>query len=328
MEAHVDKLIKAKPTFSTKFLEGYIERPDLDNKILRIYNTLQSPVKKDRYYVVYGVKGVGKSFAIANALHGKDGVVAVVIHQGFTIERIFQRIFEAFGISAGENVAINDFLRAISEVPRQLNYRRLTIVLEIESLDEGVLAASRLVAKWCSESANVIAVLSEATAVLAFSDDCRARFIRVDGMQRAEAHQYFNHLKDIAGIQQIENDKIEAFFDTVGTSPFIIKSCILAISEGECTMEKYIRETVERACCDLVAFPPTQILRALKANPSGISTSSFMGQNHGDVNLAQPKDVARFMVRNRAILYDVDSRQYKLYSKTHESVLVQFPYIR
>ena len=65
----------------------YVSRPTLESTITSIVNR-QEPTEK--YFVVYGPKGVGKSVLIDKCVQGKKGVVKVLISSVFEKKDILQ----------------------------------------------------------------------------------------------------------------------------------------------------------------------------------------------------------------------------------------------
>ena len=72
---------------------------------------------------------------------------------------------------------------------------------------------------------------------------------------------------------------------------------------------------------DLEAFAHSPILIALKKTPGGVRSGNFIGVKHRGVMLSSPNDVAPAMKRANAIMYDIGTNEYKLFSKAHQSAL-------
>jgi hypothetical protein len=324
-----EKLICTKPTFSTTVFDtgGFIRRPELESKIMKIYDREQTQLKKDVYFVVFGAAGVGKSTLIANVMNNKDGIVAVHVHQGVSAGMLFQMIERACSITEGQSLSQNDIVAALLTASGlRTDKKRITLVLEVErggNIDDarGVLAAVKQVAKACAECANVIIVLSEANAALGFTDDNRAKFLYVGEMKMDEAREYFNHLTKGSELT-IEESKLSTFFDKIGTSPMQIKNFADAMDDGDVSsVDSYIEDVLTTAVADLAGFVHTPILEALKENPDGVKSSDFIDVEYKGKSLSQPIDVAEAMKRSKAIVYDIPHCEYRLSSKAHATAL-------
>jgi len=87
------------------------------------------------------------------------------------------------------------------------------------------------------------------------------------------------------------------------------------------TVDSCIAEEVAKACGDLEAFIHKPILVELKRSPSGVRSSIFDGVEHKGILLSDPRQVASAMKLKNTIMYDFKSRQYKLFSKAHQTAL-------
>ena len=93
--------------------------------------------------------------------------------------------------------------------------RPITIIIEVErgaglTSAEDVLYSVKSIAKELAPVANVIIILSEANAGLAFGDDRRQKFIWVDGMTYEEATTYAKKM-----FPEVSNDYLKEFFEKV-----------------------------------------------------------------------------------------------------------------
>jgi DNA transposition AAA+ family ATPase len=67
----------------------------IESKIFNVYDNKY--LKKGAYYIVYGVKGAGKTSAVMHVLGNKPGVVMVRISENDTNETIINKIFMECG---------------------------------------------------------------------------------------------------------------------------------------------------------------------------------------------------------------------------------------
>ena len=326
VQSLVEDLIRVKPKFSFVVPSAeYIPRPQLEKRLLDIYESKQTFVNRGIYHVVFGAEGVGKSTTIIRVFEGKEGVIAVNVSQGDTAQSVFEKISRACGIpKLDDEISLKDFDLALSLASSRLgNDKRIAIILEVERCGDitdarGVLA----IAKLCAQSANVIIVLSEANAVPGFCDDDRQEYIWFGGMEETEAYALFDlMMKD----REVDKNELKVFFDAVGTHPLHLQLLARAILRNNDTVENFKNEVIRKAFDDLAAFSHKSILEKLRESPSGVKVHSFEGIVENGVNLAQPKEVAKEMKNSRAIIYHRPSGEYRLFSKAHATALKTKP---
>jgi hypothetical protein len=138
------------------------------------------------YTVIVGSKGAGKSYASAHVLNKKPGVLYLKVTQAETSSSLGTKLLEASGQVLREKMklGVGVLYPLLEQVA--LTGHPITIVFEVErgawtpSLE--LLYTVKSTAKELAHVANVIIVLPEANAGLAFGDDRRQKFIWVDGM--------------------------------------------------------------------------------------------------------------------------------------------------
>ena len=172
--------------------ENYISRPSLESKIQKIYDTRK---KTDAYSVLVGVKGSGKSSAVAHVLSNKPGLLYIAVSESDTSSSLLQKLLSISGERCDENMNILDvniLYPVLNQAAKDMGGRRVTVVLEVErgTDSSSVLYMAKSVAKKLAVASNVIIILSEANAGLMFGDDLRQKFIWVDGMTEDEATMY------------------------------------------------------------------------------------------------------------------------------------------
>ena len=202
------------PNATTSFpiLDGYVSRPALESRILKVYNSSR---ESDSYTVIVGSKGTGKSSLVAHVLNGKVGVLHFEVSEADTEKSILRRVLRRSGEEVEDNVSdltLSVLYPVFKQAAKEGGGRRITIVFEIErsGLSEGVLYMVKSVAKKLAIVANVIVILSEANAGLIFGDDLRQKFIWVDGMTNEEATTYAKKL-----FPAIDDGDLELLFDKV-----------------------------------------------------------------------------------------------------------------
>jgi hypothetical protein len=144
------------------------------------------------YTVLVGIKGSGKSSAIAHVLSNKPGLLYVTVSESDTSSSLLQKLLLISGERCDEIMNILDvniLYPVLNQAAKDMGGRRVTVVLEIEcgTDSNSVLYMAKSAAKKLAVSSNVIIILSEAIAGLMFGDDLRQKFIWVDGMTEDEA---------------------------------------------------------------------------------------------------------------------------------------------
>jgi hypothetical protein len=186
------KLDLPTTTHTFKVTKNYVSRPLLESKIQKIYDTRK---ETDAYNVVVGVKGSGKSTAVARVLNEKPGLLYITVSESDTSSSLLQKLLSKSGERCDENINILDvniLYPVLDQAAKDMGGRRVTVVLEIErgADSNSVLYMAKSAAKKIVVASNVIIILSEANAGLMFGDDLRQKFIWVDGMTENEATMY------------------------------------------------------------------------------------------------------------------------------------------
>jgi len=310
-----NSLATSRPIFQGASMQAgaHISRPALEGKILAVYEKVD--LSGGYYTIVYGVKGAGKSTSVQAALGDKTGVVVVTVVEGDTREKVIARIYQSYlkiRLDSSSSIEITDaFLAATKE----RGGRPVTVVFEVETSSDVVMNVVKHISKEFSEAANVLIVLCEANAVLSFGKDPRHKFIFVDEMTREEARQYVKKSNP-----KISSDDFNKFADKCGARPMALENLCWAVRDGQ-TVDEHIGKVLDLARGDLVAFIHTPILAALKKTPGGVHHTFFDAvEDHGAL-LSSPKDVVPGMKKVGAIMFDFEAREYKLFSKAHQTAL-------
>ena len=312
-----NSLAMSRPSFQgvRKQAGDYISRPALEALILAVYENVT--LSGGYYSIVYGVKGAGKSTVVQAALEGKTGVVVVSVYADDTRETVITKIYRSCGRIRLASSSSQEITDALLNATKERVGRPVTIVFEVESASSSdvVMSIVKHIAKEFAEAANVLLVLPEANAVLGFGEDPRQKFIFVDEMTREEARQYVEKRNP-----KISSDDFNKFADKCGTRPMSLEDFCRAVLNGQ-TVGNYIDKVLDLARGDLEAFSHSPILAALKKTPGGVRSGDLKGVEHKGVLLSSPKDVAPAMKKVNAIMYDFGAREYKLFSKSHQTAL-------
>jgi hypothetical protein len=294
----------------------YVKRFRPENDIRKIYDN--NKTSSGKYHVVYGVKGAGKSYAVASVLAGESGVVRISVSQADTAVTIISKIAEVCGLTLIKtNADLSVFNPILKEAKKMRNGLPMTFVFEVErgSSSQDVISLVKQVSKVLALNANVIIVLSEANAVLGFGEDMRQQFLYVDGMEVHEAKEYAKKM-----YPSIQDQDIDNYIDKVGTLPLGIVLFCEDLSDG-IPADALITDRIMQAKRDLVAFVHIPILRALKNQPDGIQVEFFRGIEDKGVLLSEPKSVGVAMKTRNVIVYHFQSGEYRLFSKAHKTAI-------
>ena len=299
----------------------YVTRRSLEDRILQASE--QSLKNKGGVYtIIVGAKGAGKTSAVARVLHGKKGVVTLLVSDTDTAESLILRLVNRCEIEAtqGLRIHLDEFGPVLLKAAERRKGNPITIVFEVEriSTSSEVLLLIKKFAKYLAVYASVIIVLSEANAGLVFGDDKRQKIVWVYEMDAEEAGKYARKLHP--GVSDAD---LKLLFDKIGKLPLKILSSMMALKEG-IPAAQIIEEAVLAAEADLVAFTLKPILTALKTTPDGVDVSAFDGVKYEGVNLAQPKDVAVAMKVTNCLAYHMPSKQYRLATRAHSTALMRY----
>jgi len=302
----------------------YVERKGIENIL-----TSRVGAIGDKYTVVYGSKGVGKSTTVRRVVQNRPGSVWLKIDHVPGKEEVYLRICNIIlgkTEKGDSSVKSHELCRALKEVQKKIKMKPV-IVFEIERgqeiIEQSVVGCVRSTCKDLVPYADCIIVLSEANAVLNFGNDPgREQFILVNELTVDEARLMFEKRKLFTDYK-LTDDDFKEYVTKVGMVPCHIESLLghLMTSRTEVThagsveiMRANIEQMFINASKNLTAFKLKPILAALKTHPEGIGPSYFESAKYKGVDLSNPKHVAAAMKEVNAILYDMTEKKYKLAS--------------
>jgi hypothetical protein len=180
------------------------------------------------------------------------------------------------------------------------------------------LVVARNFAKHLIGYCRSIIVLSEATAVLKFTNDQhRENIIFVGEMTNDEATKFLTKLN--AGLSKEQMDYV---FDTIGTSPQTLLALYYKLQDG-ISLQDCVNLVLRKAMQDLLEFPLKPILKALKEHPEGVPTNYFTEEYKG-ITLSDPKAVGEQMKFRNCILYRIELERYELQTTAHKTALKSY----
>ena len=269
----------------------------------------------DKYYIVYGAKGAGKSHAIDHTFKENKGVVKIMVTTAHNKDDIISEISKE--LLSDENKKLNS-KSLISAVKK--SRVAPTIIFDVErggSNDqvlglEAVRSLSKMLAPYC----RCFIVLSEASAVLQFSKDInRETFIYVDEMSLEEAKEFLIQQKAALSV-----DQMEKVYEILGGNPAKLKN-LSGLTNFGLSVEDFVKSSLLTAEMELVAFPHKAILQALKEHPEGVSPKFFNNRKSEGVDLSDPYAVNSSIKTSNVLVYRMELKLYQLQSTAQKTAL-------
>ena len=264
----------------------------------------------EKYFVLYGAKGVGKSTIVERAAKGRKGIIMLRITTAHSRNDVMGEL--AKNLNIAEKQETINYIQALNKGTSS-DGTLPTIIIEVEragsrDLSLGVHAA-RGVAKDLAAACNVIIILSEANDVLEFGKDRhRANMIFIDELTEPEARQYIVAL----GLELSEVD-IKYVIENVGTNPAALRSMQEWINKGK-SVHDFVAMELAVAEDDLDQFPHKAILNALKEHPEGVDLEYFKHMASEGVDLSEPFGVDEAMKKSNALAYRIELGKYMIIS--------------
>ena len=301
----------------------YVHRTDLEEQITSILNRKKAD---DRYFILYGSKGCGKSTLVEKCITEKKGVVSVLVSSVFDKESILQKMStKILGMNA-PTVTEEELVAALYDA--KVGGRLATVVFEVERGEGAEQTACignvRSLSKMFAQVCNCIIILSEANAILVFGHDRdREMYILVPDLSIDEALEY---IRARNGVDVVDVKEMMHLFDNVGTNA----AKLLKFVSQNVRVDEFIAAELADANQDLVAFQLKPLLLALKKHPEeGVSPVYFNNAKYEGIDLSNPVAVGAAMKGSNAVLYDMKEGHYKLISQAHKVALCTYdPIIR
>jgi 5-bromo-4-chloroindolyl phosphate hydrolysis protein len=290
----------------------HVQRKDVETKISLALCDIE------KYYIVYGPKGAGKSEIVHHVALEKEAVIKVDVTSAQTKEDIIKILCRKLVGSDMTAVDLDDLVKAI-----KISKRMPTIIFDVErggSVDQIIgLEAVRSLSKMLAPCCHCMIVLSEVNAVLEFGKDPeREGFIYIDEMSTEEATTLLRNLK-----VTLTEQEIKYVFDNIGTTPAMVKSLARHMKNKQ-PLQEFVDSRIAYATQTLDAFPHKAILNALKEHPEGVYPRYFKNQVHRGVDLTVPQAVGTAMKRSNAIVYRIELGMYKMMSTAHQTALKNY----
>ena len=229
IKSSIDRMFLKLPKAMTSFpvLKNYVRRLSYEKMVQEVYNSCE-PYGYDSFTIVAGPRGGGKTTLVEQELSCRSGVLRLDVTEADTVQSIFRKVLMMGGERVGENILVElNILPAVFlDVAEKLNGRRITVVLmvEFETPTDDVFYMVKSAATKLARFANVIVVLSEATAVLRFDDYHSHKFIWVDEMTHEEATKYAKKL-----FPAVADYDLKLYFDKVRPPTHPIQTVIISV---------------------------------------------------------------------------------------------------
>lgn len=296
----------------------FVERPSLLKQVTDVINRTED---NEKYFIMYGAKGVGKSTIAERAAKDKRGVLIIRITSAFSRDDVMRELEEVLNISELKPKIV-DFMIAL-EKGMSSEGTLPTFIIEIErsgNLDENLgLQAARSIAKDLSAASNVLIILSEANAVLEFGNDRnRESFIFVGDFSESEAREYISKLN-----LDVSDEDIQHIIDNIGTNPAMLRSMQEWVHKGLCVKD-FVKKELAAARAELVAFPHQIILKALKQHPEGVDPEYFKKIKSEGVDLSNARSLSTALQQSNAIVYRIELNRYMIISRCHQTALKSY----
>lgn len=236
--------------------DKYVKRSALEADITRA----ETSDLDNRYTIVYGPKGVGKSSLVYHVAGERKGVVLLNVtskHDKASLTRHLVKIL------LGPRAECQDIDESkLAGVIRRSTSNPVTIIFDVErSTTDGMnecLMAVRGLAKSLTDSSRCVIVLSEANAVVEFGRDPRENFVFVGELSADEARELLRKKQCT-----LSDEAMKEVFDKVGTSPALLKELMYHLGSNA-NYQAFIAKKLVKAEGDLAEFPLKPILKALK----------------------------------------------------------------
>lgn len=319
------KLKEAKITSSVAG-DTFVDRPALK---LKIEEAMSENV--DYYLVVYGAKGMGKSELVQHTAIGKPSIVKLYVSNSSTKEQLISALMQELTL---DGITLNmSKLQSVLTKCKEDGFTPV-IIFEVErdtDIPVDALVVARNLAKALVFDLRSIIVLSEADAVLKFTNDPgREEFLFIGEMSRDEAKdllekQYIALTKDFnVKPAKLTEEEMSFVFDTIGTSPQTLRRLARRVYVKGWKLQTFVDEVLSTAYQDLLEFPLKKLLKALKEHPEGVSTDYFNNEKCEGINLSDPKSVGEKMKQRNCILYRIELKQYQLQSTAHKTAIKSY----
>jgi hypothetical protein len=300
----------------------YVKRPVIEG-ILN--TTMTMSIRKPRYTIAYGAKGVGKSAVVLHVAEGKPAVVRVPVRSVDDINSITAK-FMFYVTGRRESVDMTEMKKAIADytahtqiVPTIIFDVEITLADKEGPTHKSVLQDVRSLAKELHEDCHCIIVVGEVTGVFQFGMDNRERFIYVDEMSFIETRDFLR-----LHIENVTNDVAKKVYENIGGIPTVLIEFLVLLESR--TIDESIGAIMNVARQELVAFQLQPVLQALKEYPDGVDPEYFNKQTYQGIDLSVPARVGDAMKMINAIVYriDLNPRLYQMQSTRHKTALKSY----
>ena len=303
------------PTFE----KNYIHRPAVEKEL----DDFVEGELKEKYLIVYGAKGTGKSSVALKTLSEKKGVALVKVRNYVDWAQLSKKVAQAVmnteqkvtveSINIHEALAKAKIATDIHNVKNADKRKYPTIVFEVEGgadQDIHMLENVQSLSKDFVSVANVIIILSEAMAVTTFGQvHRREKYMYVGDMTREEAKE----LLEKRG-KHLNDTDFSYLYENIGGCP----TALTDFARGEVSVQDFVRTSLNRASNALKTFPPQhrELLVLLKQHPEGV--------RFDDYPVVDMQQFGKEMGRKNVVYYDIDQEVFKLQSRALKVALKDY----
>jgi len=226
---------------------NYVPRKELEETL----NSIIGSIDDEKYVILVGQKGSGKTTVLRHAVNGKKGIAVVKINGKTTLQNLEQKLLESIDVHIekwNQNKAQEVFGEICASIRTKEDNKVKwlpTVIFEVDgNTPKEIIKELYKIAKQLSSDkvqARCIIVMSDANACLSMtSDPPRQRYIWVTDFTEEEANQYLTK----AGFTNDQETR-KMVFDMIGTRPSFLRDIASSKMNPKEFIENQIVENVE-----------------------------------------------------------------------------------
>ena len=312
----------------TILAEGRYHRRAVEEAELAAF--FRSSLKNNRYLIVVGPRGCGKSTVVRAATSGQHGVIHTSFATGTKLDQAYNLLLAEIGVSdyaVSNEKAVAKLFRKVQQqkVPNDPTWRPIVVVEFDRGVEDNLIATFTPSLKKLGtdeQAAHVVLVLSDANAVFALKpDEGRQHFLWVGDLTVDEANDVldrFGHLHcHHADNATATNCTLRArIFEQLGT-----RMLDVVAAAAHLNVEAYIQQRISLAVGHFNGL--TSPKRPVGADFARLVCALLEDPQHhvsDDVAttfLPSPEEATKYLKAHHALLFHTPSRTWQFYSVAH-----------
>lgn len=345
-------IVNVKVDFS---LPTYVNRPTVEKQLDRFFS-----VSDDKYAVVVGPRGCGKSTVVDGVASNHSGVIAISLGITDRAVDVYEKIVKRLGHQYAKEFEKPDeellrqlFLDASTKYNRKYKTKTWvpTIVAELtnSNVDSSVSVLTNTLKRLNSDKSKVcrvIMVLSDANAAFGLPPDpARQSIVWVDDFTIVLANEFFDKqqflplgvrfVNDTNGVVVDVNAQLRSvLFDKIGTRPIDLKDAISSIGSTNGSYEDVdqfvvtkvteahrVLSTLSKRNIEPTGDEFKTVVRSLLA--LGGDPIDGVSAESFDGTVGDARLVAQALKLNHALLYHFPTATYRFYSRAYYHAALQ-----